>query len=261
MNKKVNLIMNITTLVVTSLLLIFIVFAWYVTNSQVSVTGVTATTSDETYIHYKNEVVAVRHSLSGDVGTYIYERKASGELECTEYIIKDKDGNTTKHIQVIPANEKKFFMNDMLPGEYVDITLSYYMDDSYDGKNYALRIDNFVADNFVIDGKTHYTTGAFKYKNISLKNKAGSDIADFSSSTFSFFNNYVLSENDTSPESLRVQILSNTWNKTDVEVSYTFRVQEDFTQFYALVNSATGFYGNLLSELNFNIGNLFLYAN
>lgn len=46
---KRNLILNIATLVTTSLLLVFIVLAWYVTNEQVSVTGISGSTADDAF--------------------------------------------------------------------------------------------------------------------------------------------------------------------------------------------------------------------
>ena len=46
---KRNLILNIATLVTTSLLLVFLVMAWYISNEQVSVTGIHGGTADDAF--------------------------------------------------------------------------------------------------------------------------------------------------------------------------------------------------------------------
>lgn len=46
---KRNLILNIATLVTTSLLLVFLVMAWYISNEQVSVTGIQGSTADDAF--------------------------------------------------------------------------------------------------------------------------------------------------------------------------------------------------------------------
>ena len=133
------------------------------------------------------------------------------------------------------------------------------MDDSYNNKGYYIRFDNIVADSFNIDGKTHYVSGAFKYRNMSLKDNSNNTPTDFTAdTTYTFFNSYNIAQDD--PSDIKVRILSHTWKTSYVRLFYTFRIQEDFSQYYQLISQAQNSYGNLLSKKKLSIGNIFLFG-
>lgn len=257
---KMMFISSVVSAFLCLFLLIISVFAWYVTNKKTNVTASTGLTADSHLIHFTDTVLAVRHCLSGDVITNTYERKSNGSLELIRSEIDYFDSSKTDEvITTFTASQKAFKISEILPGEYIDITIGYYMDESYDGRNYRFRLDNIDADRFMIDGKSHYVTGVFKYKNISLVDNNSNTPSDFTPDTsFTFFNEYNIDLDD--PLNLRVNLFNHTWDNDYERLYYTFRIQEDFSQYYSLISQASTSYGNLLSKKKLSIGNIFIFG-
>lgn len=254
--QKFKMITNIITLSLTTLLLVFTLFGWYVTNSKAEVSGVTGVTASDNSVTMLDEVKAIRYSLNGDTTTNTYHKDSDGRLILVESIVYTALTNTTENVEV--EENTYFVINEMLPGEHVDITIGYNINSSKDGKDYNIYLKNIVGDEFIVDGKTHYVTGAFRYKNISLKDANEVDAPDFTADTeYTWFNHYSISTSDSA--TLDMPILSHTWDSDYGALYYTFSIYEDFTQYYRLIAQAENSYGNLLSRKNFNIGEIYLF--
>ncbi len=257
---KFNLISNITSMLLCLTLLIFGLFAWYTSNKEVTANGITAMTSSETSIHFKDTVTAKRYSLTGDITTNTYTKQSDGTLILTKQVLYvAKDDSTTTVTEF--ATTTYFSITELLPGEYVDVTVGYYMDPECNGNTYKLKLTNIVADSFKVQYNevdyTHYVTGAFKHRSLSLKDEAGNTPANFTASTEdTWFSSYEINQNDSS--TVEVQILNHTWLNSYESLYYTFRITEDFSQYYQLIAKSSESYGNLLSEKNFKIGKIYL---
>ena len=112
---------------------------------------------------------------------------------------------------------------------------------------------------FELDGKTHYATGAYKWKNISLRSgsRSGTVINNFSTANYSWIGSYDINSNDAT--NLRIETLSHTWDSDYESIYYTFRIFEDFTQYYELVGQSSTYTGDaLLSFLTLQIGYVYV---
>lgn len=261
-HRKFSLISSIISASLCALLLIFSVFAWYVTNSTAEATGLTGVTSENHSIHFTNSVTAVRYSLNGDITTNTYTRSSTGELTLTTSVFYDASDDTTT-TTTSGFTSTKFAINELLPGEYVDITIGYFVDAVNDGKDYSVSLKSISADSFDIayneDGQTrkHYASGAFKYKSISLKDSNDQTPSDFTADTdSSWITTYDINSNDTLIT--QIKVLEHTWDNDYGTLYYTFRIEEDFTQYYSLIAASPKSYANVLSTKNFNIGMIFL---
>lgn len=256
MNKKnIRLILNIITLLTTGVLLVISAFAWYITNKEVRATGITAVSASDDTVEILDTVIAKRFCLNEDTITDTY-KKTNGNLVLQKEEIYTKATNTTEVITEFETIEY-FRVKEMLPGEYVNITLGYKMDK--DNNAYKIHLRNITGGEFTVDGYNHYVTGVFRYQSLSLKDKAGNDVADFTpDEDYTWFSGYKIDENDS--EALEQVILEHTWKNSYEELYYTFSITEDFSQYYKLISQAQNSYGNLLSQKNFNIGEIFIYV-
>ena len=254
---KKNLIIHIINLILVLGLIVFFTYSWYTANDTVKANGITGATSNSEQIHFKPELRSIRHNLSGDIITNTYRIDSTGRIILTrsEYYNKKED---TTDITTEFNPTQYFDMSEILPGEYIDIEIGYYMDDELDGTTYQIKLYDLKKDTpFNIDGKLHTVAGAFKYKTISLKDDAHKEtttnVSDFTADTnFTWFETYNIAENYDRASS--VTILNHTWNKNYEYLYFTFRIQEDFIQYYRLISQSENSYGRLLSNLNFNIG-------
>ena len=194
--QKIRLIGSIASLFVTVLILVFTLYGWYVSNEQASVTGATGVTANDDSVRFMDDVLAVRHNLNGDIITNTYERDTDGKLVLKRSEIYTASTNTTEVITTF-AEKTYFVVTEMLPGEYVDVTIGYSIDESKNGHNYKIYMKEIYGDDFVIDGKTHYVTGVFKYMSTGLKNASDTSISDFTPDTeYTWFNSYNIAQND-----------------------------------------------------------------
>lgn len=258
-NSRLNLIYSLLSVIFTSFLLVITVFGWYVSNRETSITGVSASTGSGSPINILNEVTAVRHNLTGNTITDTYTRNSSdGVLYLTKRITRDVTGQepTTTTETYTLADKKSFNINELLPGEYVDITVGFNMNSGNNGKEYAIELYNVTGEAFMVDTYTHYATGAFKYASVSLANEAGTKIVDNSASlSYTWFNEYSISANDSLE--LSHSLIEGSWQDSYENLYYTFRIYEDFSQYYNLISQASGSYGALLSKKKVTIGSIF----
>jgi hypothetical protein len=275
MKSKFKIILNMLTLFTTGLLLVALVFGWYVTNKVANVEAGTGLTALNDSITLEDTVIAKIYYLKGDVTTETYQRGANGKLYLIkrEFAVAEGEAPATQNYTV--SEEKPFFIRSLLPGEYIDITIGYSMDDSFDGANYSVGLMNVngsgemtSATNFTLDGKTHYATGAFKWKNISLKSgnitvlqslTSGTVVNNFSSATYAWVGEYDITKNDET--NIRIPTLNHTWDNDYTKLFYTFRIFEDFNQYYDLVAQSASYTGDpLLSFLTLDVGNIYILA-
>jgi len=257
---KFNLISSLVSATLCALLLVFVIFAWYTANDTVKAEGITGMTASSDCIHYKDEVKAFRHNLDGSTVDNTYMKQSDGSLKLVKQVTFDpKTGGLTTITSF--ASDIYFSITDLLPGEYVDITLGYFMDEECDGYNYNLKLKDITADSFEVMFNdvdyTHYVTGAFKHKSLSLVDEEGNTPTDFTPSTdFTWFSTYQINKDDEKIE--EVKMLNHKWLNSYESLYYTFRISEDFSQYYRLVNQSTKSYGTLLSKLGICIGSVYL---
>lgn len=257
MKERTKLIFNITSLLLTALLLIFIVYGWYVTNTSVHVDGITGLTASDG-VEFEETVKATTYYLSGDRTYDTYTRVSDGSLYLTErrYLIVG-DSKPTETYSV--SERKPFFIEKLLPGEYVDITIGYKLPSKNDNMDYTVGFMDVTGGSFTLDGKTHYATGAFKWQSVSLVSGSinGTVINDFANDELQWINTYNIDSNDNT--NLKITTMTHNWQNSYNKLFYTFRIYEDFTEYYRLVGQATNFDGTaLLSTLTLNIGYIFV---
>lgn len=272
MKSKLNirLIINSLCLCLCVFLLISTMFAWYVQNTEASANGISAVTDDSDTIIIEEIVKTKRYNLNGNIISSEYTRDSYGNLYLTkkETYIKKTDETVVENHQ---ASEKiAFFIETMLPGEYIDITFGFKLKESLNGSSYRIKLNNISGDSFMVDEKIHYASGAFKYKNVSLgyytkdaeNNSLFNEIKSFTDEEYKWFNTYDISKND--DNNFQIVILEGIWNSYNDPGSdeslyyyYTFRIMEDFTQYYDLISKASGSYGALLSDKNLIIKEIY----
>ena len=96
--QKFRSILNIITLSVTTLLLVFTLFGWYVTNSKAEVSGVTGVSASDNSVSMLDDVTAIRYSLNGDITTNKYKKSSGGKLVLVESTIYTASTDTTETI-------------------------------------------------------------------------------------------------------------------------------------------------------------------
>ncbi len=128
---KKNLILNIITLFTTSLLLVFIVLAWFVTNQEVSVTGITGATANSKY------------SLKLQRGIYYYDTTES------KYVWEWEDTKNLSMSNLQPGNAFFFrFAIDAKENVNLKVTLNNITSE--------LQSDIFTRVSEVVDNRTKY---------------------------------------------------------------------------------------------------------
>ena len=233
--KRIRLILNISTLFVCVFLLISTMFAWYTSNKNVSANGISASTDNSNAIIIEPTITTVRHNLNKDTIESVYSMDDNGSLWLKSYIKKDKDSVVLEN-QNDPkdnnGNSIPFRIEEMLPGEYIDITFGFYLKEEYD--NTAFKI---------------------KLMNISLVDKNETFSKKYSDANYIWLPSYKINESD--QNNIEMTILNETWKNSYGVLCYTFRIYEDFTQYYNLIAQAQKSYGALLSNKDLSIGQIY----
>ena len=265
MSRKFKTLFNLLSLSLTSLLLVMLVFGWYAVNKQANVTAGTGLTALNDSVVFDDTVVAEIHYLNHVTTTETYTRSDNGSLYLIKRSIYDQELDTTTETNYSVSDNLPFFISSLLPGEYVDVTIGFSIADSLDGANYTIGFMDVNGSgptgrtSFELDGKTHYATGAYKWKNISLRSgsRSGTIINNFSTSNYSWIASYDINRNDST--NLRIETLNHTWDSDYESIYYTFRIFEDFTQYYELVGQSSTYTGDaLLSFLTLQIGYVYV---
>lgn len=288
-SKFIRNILSIASLVICSTLLIVSMFAWYVTNKVANVEKGFGVVAGDDKIHFTENLIAKKYSVDGTITKNTYstttgslvlirsEVYTKADVNESTYIndgslyklnsdnemvksISDYDDAITYYefsLATINSNDNKFKFLYMLPKEKIDITVGYYMDLDCDNSNYFLKLHDLTGESFTVDGKTHYSTGAFKYKTVSLVDKAGNNVSNFTpDSDYTFLTSYDIASNDI--KSSEKRLFNHKWDNDYEELYFTFSLAEDFSQYYELVSHAEETVGKLLSNLHFNIGSIYL---
>ena len=287
-SKLIRNILSIASLLICSTLLIVSMFAWYVTNKVANVEKGLGVVSGDDKIHYTDNVIAKKYSVDGtitkntystttgtlvliksEVYTVVDVDSTSFTTDGTLYKLVDDemesitsgsyDSNTKYYVFTLEQiKDTSFKFLYMLPKEKIDITVGYYMDSDCDNTNYFLKLFGLTGGEFMVDGKTHYSTGAFKYKTVSLVDKSGNPVSNFTpDSDYTFLTHYDLASDDI--QSSEKKLYSHVWDNDYEELYFTFSLAEDFSQYYDLVSHASEtVVGKLLSNLRFNIGSIYL---
>ncbi len=227
------------------------VFAWFSKNKKVTGSGMSVEVDAKINMKFDGEVIAVRHSLTGEVITNTYG------------VQEDKVLRLISSVSTNPEYEEpevtNFLFDEMLPGEYVDITVSYISLDDFDS-DYTVSFGAFDFTNgkYEINSVTYNVLGAFKTKLLSLTYYDEDDgivsQTDYSSSEYEWLLNYTAGINSEEPE--HIVICEDAWTSEYKKASLTFRVYEDFTQYYRLINAIGESIPNQLSEKVLRIGQI-----
>lgn len=265
MNKKFKMLFNILSLSLTSLLLVILAFGWYATNKRAEVTSGTGLTALNDSVSFDNTVIAEIHYLNHITTTETYTRSDNGNLYLIKRTVYDEELETTTETNYSLSDRLPFLISSLLPGEYVDVTIGFSISDSLDGADYTIGFMDVNGGgptgrtSFSLDGKTHYATGAYKWKNISLRSgsRNGTVVSNFNNADYSWIGSYDIDSNDET--NLRIETLSHTWDNDYDSLYYTFRIFEDFTQYYELVGQSSTYTGDaLLSFLTLQIGYVYV---
>lgn len=222
-----------------------------------------------------------------------------------EYSYNETDGtytytvtNEDKTTETVTVYEK-YLIDNILPGEYIDVTIGFYLtDSSLQSKGYTITLGDFASEEentFNLNVNTTTTENgttstssstkqcgvlpAFKWGIPSEEN--GND-----TTTYTFFHGKYDSSNNTNggffyyinggDDSTYTETIekNGTWDDSNLStngdgtdctsVSFTFRIMEDFTEYYKLfdytVSGGTAEYDNYLSNKIMNIGQIRLEA-
>lgn len=242
-------------------------YAWFSSNRNVSASNMSVSVSDPNKMFFEN-FQAIRYNLDNTRLENHYKiEKDTLVLDRSIYYDENNIPTTNK------IEKTDFLFNEMLPGEYVQITINYYLASSLDGKEYNLSLNDFsksgTFDLNVESGAnqgiyTYYVLGAFKYKPISLvyyddDNRNNEVENQVFTDNYKWLDTYVEFQNDTLPSAITFDTF--TWNSTYKKASFTFEIKEDFSQFFELISKSGVYFSNLLSEKSLIIGNIRLTSN
>jgi hypothetical protein len=243
-------------------MLIMLSFGWYAVNKQANVNSGTGLTSDNNNVLFSDTITAEINYLNHTKAIETYKRRDNGSLYLTKRSLHDLELDTITNTNYTEADNIGFFIRSLLPGEYVDITIGFSITDDFDHSSYSIGFMNVNGGGsfnkyFMLDSHKHYAMGAYKWKNISLKDSSNTVINDFSNADYNWFSSYDINSDDDT--NLRIESLNGIWDKDYESLNYTFRVFEDFTQYYELVGKSSTYTGDaLLSFLTLQIG--FIYV-
>lgn len=251
-NKRKKLISSMIGIIGSSSFIIGVCFsyAWYANNGSASASNIALIASDYAKMSFSKEVFAQRHFLNGNILSNEYERnEANGTLNIVHSSLYDANTETNEEIDISNIENTSFLFTEMLPREYVDITIKYKLDDIFDQKGYSIILSGFNnnEDNqFVINGHTYDVTGIFKYQIVSPIENASEE---------KWLTTFSLGVNNAKS---MVEIYKDTWIKSEEYFSLTFRIIEDFEQYYNLIEQEGIYVTNLLSNKVLTIGSIVL---
>lgn len=210
------------------------------------------------------------------------------------YTVTNED-KTTETVTVY----EEYLINNILPEEYIDVTIGFYLTGSslsLKDKGYTVTLGDFAKESKnVFDLKVNTTTTesststssstitcgvlpAFKWRTVTEVGEA-----DTSNKTYTFFHGeydssknsdggffYYVNGGDDSTYTETIED-DGEWTENNIKgaenfeaVSFTFRIMEDFTEYYKLfdytVSGGTAEYDNYLSNKIMNIGQIRLAA-
>lgn len=263
-NKKI--VMATTALVVaTAAFVASVCYAWFSLTTQNKVDSMQASVVSDG-LDFVKTINTVRHK----------EKEEDSEDQTTttyvdieqDYYIQD-DGT----ISYTDENNNKITPSfaDMIPGEYVDITIKFYaVDKSLANVGYKLSLTDFgtgTKNYFKIkkSGKEQETQygvlGAFKY-GIWTTNEETGELEAPADSALQYLRDFSDYENEgyTVDTEYKIEICAGTLGGVGEENAITvkFRIQLDFTAYYALLQNEGADYEDYLSGKILKIGTIML---
>lgn len=135
---KLKVLQAVIELIVAAVVFGTSCFAWFASNKKTTVEGMSIQVKCEDNLHFYNLVTAVRYYKSGATLTNIYD-VSSGSLKLVAWSFADNGSDEKKPTQTVNDD---FLFSKMLPGEYVDVTVSAYMTNSSDS-GYEFYLSDF----------------------------------------------------------------------------------------------------------------------
>lgn len=254
-NKKIikaalGLLMASVTLVLS------VCYAWFLSGNQNRVSSVEMGVQGDKSMKFGPQVSAARYYLTGAKLENTYNNNGGTlTLTKTEYTKADEDDES----EIAPTVSDEFLFDNMLPGEYVDITISFYIQNAdMVGSDYKVVLCGFGTgeeNKFTLgEGETAVTYSILGVYQYGL-------VKDGVVQPMQWLREYKLNEeNDDS--SYSVVIYTGTWAENNVgeanAVQITFRIQEDFSHYYELISQSGVPFDKYLSEKKLTIGRILL---
>ena len=267
---KTKMILSIVSILTVASLLtvvVFSTFAWFTINDKAVMNGFNLSTSNDTFMEYGSVIKAVRTNLNGSFVTNTYSN-VDGKLKIKTSTIQESiEDEPTNNL---PNELGNFLFAEMLPGEYVDISVPYRVTKVPEyGFKYSISLTAFnKTGSFVVPYNnvdyTHYVLGVFKYRPISLNISYNDERDDYlyifpeDEYDYKWLSSYTLNEDDKLPSAVYIfkDHEFSTYLSTYRECTLTFRIYESFDQYFDLIKESGTYQGNLLSQKTFSIGNL-----
>lgn len=165
---KLKMFQAVIELIVAAVVFGTSCFAWFASNTQTTAGGMYVQVKCDANLYFYNLVTAVRYYNSGAVLTNIYEID-DGNIRLVAWQF---DQNGSKEEQPDQDTDDDFLFSGMLPGEYVDVTLSAYAA-SETSNGYELCLAEFGTDGAASTDTTAYNT--FKFHKTAIS-ESGSDV-------------------------------------------------------------------------------------
>ena len=264
---KLKIFSSLLGMLFTAVLISFvIVYAWFASNNATSANSIKAEVSNP-YQMFFESVDATKYDLDGSsiVNHYTIEG-TSLKLSSS----KSYDSNNVENTSYEAGESTSFLFDEILPGEYITVTVNYYLAEELAGSKYHIALHDFSNSgtfSLTVDSGDnagtydYYVVGAFKYKAVEAKffsDEAMTNEIEDKKITYSddyrFIDNYIAFQSETLPES--VDFDSLTWDASYKRASFTFTLEEDISGFYKLIDESGEYYSNLLSEKSLIISSL-----
>ncbi len=254
--------------IVLALSAVSICFGWFSFSEQAQSEGIGTSLHDGQDMKFASAVIAVRHYLTNATLTNTYRKAEDGSLSLESSVYDPGDSEGEETTQTPGAD---FLFTEMLPGEYVDVTVGIYLKNkSLVGKNYELSLGKFGTaeenrftlvdfDGNPLEGGPYGVLGVFRWGIV--EENADPEMHWFRDGITSIEGQ----NGEKGDADYSVAILSGVWAEANIgeanAKSVTFRIEEDFTHYYAFLNEKNkqgAGYSNYLSEKKLSIGSVML---
>lgn len=237
-------------------LILSVCYAWFLSGNQNRVSSVEMGVQGDKSMKFGPQVSAARYYLTGAKLENTYNNNGGTlTLTNTKYTKADEDDES----EIAPTVSDEFLFDNMLPGEYVDITISFYIQNAdMVGSDYKVVLCGFGTgeeNKFTLgEGETAVTYSILGVYQYGLVEEGKTPV-------MSWLREYTVgTPNDDG--SYGVTIYSGTWTAGNVgqenAFKITFRIQEDFTHYYELINASGVPFDKYLSEKKLTIGRILL---
>ncbi len=233
--------LSVLSLILTTGLLVMVLYGWYVTNEKASVDGIRATSSsgsveirDKMSVkRYLNNELVSEKEYHADTNSVYYE----WDVTNSEFILND-------------GNKVPLGVASMFPYEYIDITMWYRS--TYSGlSTYSIGITNMddsegtFTETINDVNYTHTALGVFRIGEVTLDSNNKEVVNNWY--WLADYNGDTLEDTKYDVVTFKTGNFSNESSETIDGITYyktTFRIQMNLTNYYVLKKTST----NMLSE-------------